>query len=123
MKKQIITASFALMCALVVAAPAKRGLYKTVKTANGRLVKVELRGDEFCHYWQAEDGSRLVRNAKTGQFETADMADLSRRAAVRRGMAEQQRARRAPAPKSLRDGAARSSPTGAPSQRPAGSNP
>ena len=96
MKKQIITASFALMCALVVAAPAKRGLYKTVKTANGRLVKVELRGDEFCHYWQAADGSRLVRNAKTGQFETADMADLSRRAAVRRGMAEQQRARRAP---------------------------
>ena len=96
MKKLIFTASFALMCALVTAAPAKRGLYKTVKTANGRLVKVELRGDEFCHYWQAEDGSRLVRDAKTGLFETADMADLSRRAAVKRGSAEQQRARRAP---------------------------
>lgn len=56
MKKLFFTLSMALMSTLVLAVPAKRGMWKTVKMADGTEVRVELRGDEFCSYWQAADG-------------------------------------------------------------------
>lgn len=73
MKKLFFTLSMALMSTLVFAVPAKRGLWKTVKMADGTEVRVELRGDEFCNYWQAEDGRKFVKNSNTGFFELADM--------------------------------------------------
>lgn len=48
MKKLFFTLSMALMSTLVLAVPAKRGMWKTVKMADGTEVRVELRGDEFC---------------------------------------------------------------------------
>lgn len=64
MKKLYLSLSLALMCSVAFAVPAKRGLWKTVKLADGTEVKVELRGDEFCRYWQTEDGNVYVENTK-----------------------------------------------------------
>lgn len=70
-----------LMLTLGMAAvPAKRGQWKTVTLADGTQVKVELRGDEFMKYWQAEDGRKFVKNAKTERYEVADMDALKKKA-------------------------------------------
>lgn len=81
MKKLFFTLSMALMSTLVFAVPAKRGLWKKVKMADGTEVRVELRGDEFCNYWQTEDGRKLIKNSNTGLFEVADMDKMQARAA------------------------------------------
>ena len=70
--------TLATLCAMAV--PAKRGQWKTVTLADGSKVRVELRGDEFINYWQAEDGRRFVRNAATTKYELADMTKLRERA-------------------------------------------
>ena len=70
--------TLAALCAMAV--PAKRGQWKTVTLADGSKVRVELRGDEFINYWQAEDGRRFVRNAATAKYELADMTKLRERA-------------------------------------------
>ena len=80
MKKLFFTLSMALMSTLVFAVPAKRGLWKTVKMADGTEVRVELRGDEFCSYWQAADGRKLVQNNSTGFYEIADMEAMKAKA-------------------------------------------
>jgi immune inhibitor A len=70
----------ALMSTLVLAVPAKRGMWKTVKMADGTEVRVELRGDEFCSYWQAADGRQLTQNNKTGLYEIADIKAMAEKA-------------------------------------------
>ena len=77
--------TLAALCAMAV--PAKRGQWKTVTLADGSKVRVELRGDEFINYWQAEDGRRFVRNAATAKYELADMTKLRERAqAIRKSI-------------------------------------
>lgn len=82
--------SLVLLLSLVVAAafavPAKPGIWKTVKLADGTEIRVELRGDEFCKYWRSADGRHFVENPSTGLFEKADMAQLVSRANARRSL-------------------------------------
>ncbi len=78
----------------IMAVPAKRGQWKTVKLADGTQVRVELRGDEFCHYWQADDGRKFVRNTATGRYEIADMTSLVKLAEAKRAAANVQSAGR-----------------------------
>lgn len=80
MKKLFFTLSMALMSTLVFAVPAKRGIWKTVKMADGTEIRVELRGDEFCSYWQAADGRKFVENNTTGYYEIADMKKMTAKA-------------------------------------------
>lgn len=63
MKKRILFV-FLLMFQViaVMAIPAKRGLWKTLKLADGTEVRAELRGDEHVHFWQTEDGTRLMKD-------------------------------------------------------------
>lgn len=71
---------------LASAVPAKRGVWKTVKLADGTEIRVELRGDEFCKFWQTEDGRRFVRNQATGLYEAADMASMAAQAKEKRNV-------------------------------------
>ena len=96
MKKLYLTLSLALMCSVAFAVPAKRGLWKTVKLADGTEVRVELRGDEFCRFWQAEDGSVYVQSAKTNVYEKAELSALLKQAEAVRAKANEARAMRAP---------------------------
>lgn len=83
------------MCSVAFAIPAKRGQWKTVKLADGTEVRVELRGDEFCHYWQAEDGIVYVENTQKGIFEKTEKEALVKASADLRAEANQARAERA----------------------------
>ena len=84
MKKILFTLTLALLCTVAYSVPAKRGQWRMVTLADGSKVRVELRGDEFFNYWQAEDGRRFVRNARTAKYEQADMAKLRERAQAMR---------------------------------------
>lgn len=48
--------------------------------ADGTEIRVELRGDEFCSYWQAADGRKFVENNTTGYYEIADMKKMTAKA-------------------------------------------
>lgn len=48
--------------------------------ADGTEIRVELRGDEFCSYWQAADGRKFVENNTTGFYEIADMKKMTAKA-------------------------------------------
>lgn len=80
MKKLFTTLFFAAMFTVAVAVPAKRGQWKTVTLADGTKVRVELRGDEFCHYWQAEDGRTFIKDTRKDYYKAADVAAMMSRA-------------------------------------------
>lgn len=78
----------------MMAVPAKRGIWRTVKLANGTEVKVELRGDEHASFWQAEDGSRYVqdnnnlyRMAEAGEIEATARLNREKAAAAKQSEA------------------------------------
>lgn len=58
----------------MAAVPAMRGQFKTITLKDGTQVRLELRGDEFMHYWQAEDGRCFVEKGEN--YEIADMAGM-----------------------------------------------
>lgn len=84
MKKSLLALSLLAVSAGMMAVPAKRGIWRTVKLANGTEVKVELRGDEHASFWQAENGTRYVmdgnmyRMAAPGEIENAARASRNK---------------------------------------------
>ena len=88
-----------LLCALftaitVSAIPAKPGLKRIITLANGTQVEARLVGDEFIHYWLADDGKAYLENSTTGRFETVSTATLKVQAEQKRMAANQQRGKR-----------------------------
>ena len=65
------------------AVPAKRGVVKTLRLADGTEVTARLVGDETMHYYVTEEGKRYVEG-QDGLYREADMASLEARAARRR---------------------------------------
>lgn len=96
MKRFVISLAFMAVATLMSAVPAKKGIWKTVRLADGTEVRVELKGDEFGHCWMSEDGTGYVKKAGTGIYERADMKQLAADAAERRQArnAERTKARR-----------------------------
>lgn len=84
MKKILFSAIFAAMTTIALAVPAKPGVWKTITLVDGTQVKVELRGDEFVSFWQAEDGRKFVRQGSEPYFVEADMQHLLTVAAAAR---------------------------------------
>lgn len=92
MKKALLTTALAMITMVAMAVPAKRGQWKSVKLNDGTTVRVELRGDEFNHYWQAADGTRYVKNGNTWQEADDTPSASARRAVARRASANIRRA-------------------------------
>ncbi len=84
MKKTFIVSALFLLATSAMAVPAKRGQWRTITLSDGSQVRVELRGDEYMNFWQAEDGRRFVKNGSSSQFELADMTKLKERAKMLR---------------------------------------
>ncbi len=101
MRKLIFTFSLAFMTIAASAIPALRGQWKTVKLADGREIRVELRGDEFMSYWQAADGTKYINNEESGFYELADMDKLIANAEPKRVQVSQDRAKKAPMQKTV----------------------
>ena len=83
MKKLLIVCASLLFTLGAAAVPAKRGIWKTIRLADGTEVKAELRGDEFMNYWESADGRRFTMNSATRLFETADFEALRKSAAAK----------------------------------------
>ncbi len=103
MRKLFLTFSVALISIAATAIPAMKGIWKTVTLADGTQIQVELRGDEFLHFWQASDGSKYINNPNSGFFELADMSRLTANAEALRTTANEDRALRAPAKRAIGD--------------------
>lgn len=81
--KKILTMAVLLLAAMTMnAVPAKRGQWKIVTLSDGSQVRVELRGDEFLHFWQAADGTRYT--SQNGSWQVLDTQSKPARQAQRR---------------------------------------
>ena len=101
-----IALTLVLMLAVTVAyaVPAKPGQKRQLTLADGSTVSAQLVGDEFCHYWLAEDG-RAYRDNGNDIYQLIDKQAVSQAAKMRRQKANQQFAKRLP--KRVFDGSVR----------------
>lgn len=80
-----------LVATVAMAVPAKRGLWKTVKLADGTEVKAELCGDERFHFWRTEKGEKLVNSGDVYVIASDEL--LRERRLMRRANVPTQRLR------------------------------
>ncbi len=73
-----------------MAIPAKRGLWRTIRTADGQELRATLQGDELVHYYQTADGQCYTGSAD-GTYVKTDPTVLADRAKARRRAAEDMR--------------------------------
>ena len=90
--RKIVLLLLLAMTTTLFAIPAKRGITKTLKTADGTTVRAQLFGDEYAHYYLAADGRAYLQQA--GIAIEADARQLHERAASRRMALDKQRAHR-----------------------------
>lgn len=72
------------MALSVLAIPAKRGIYKVIKLADGTEVRAELRGDEHANCWFADNGKQYVFDEKAKCYVIADMSVLEKKSPFRK---------------------------------------
>ncbi len=69
MEKSILFVALMLFAsATAMARPAKDGVWKTLRLADGTEVRAELKGDEFAHFWLTEDGKYYVESDERGVY-------------------------------------------------------
>lgn len=88
-RRTILSVVSVAVCAVAVAVPAKRGLWKTITLSDGTTVEAQLVGDEHLHYYVDAAGVCYSQEAESQLFVATDMATLTvkeqpRRAAQRR---------------------------------------
>ena len=94
MKKFTLIMSLLIATLAVNAIPAKRGVWKNLKLADGTEVRAQLVGDEHFHFWKAENGETYVLGQNKQVYEKANLSKLKFNADQRRQrMAERRQAR------------------------------
>ena len=94
MKKFFMTLSLAIVTMAAMAVPAKPGVWKTLKLADGTEVRAQLKGDEHGHYWLTDDGRAYRQMGNTDVFQMVDLTTVRQQAKERRQRVNGQRARR-----------------------------
>jgi M6 family metalloprotease-like protein len=87
MKSLIFSLLFVLAATTVIAVPAKPGVWKTLRLADGTEIEARLVGDEFLHFWQTADGQNFIVADDNGTAKPADLALMRQRALSRRSSA------------------------------------
>ena len=95
MKKFILTLLLTVVTVTMMAVPAKKGIWKTLKLQDGTEVRAQLVGDEFGHHWRTQNGQCFISVNGVLEEETAT---ARQNAAQRRAQAQQRRASRLPRP-------------------------
>lgn len=80
MKKTIIFLLLSMFTLTMTAVPAKRGIWRNLKLADGTTVRAELYGDERTHYWIGEDKS--VYAMTDNVYKRISNAELRNRIAI-----------------------------------------
>ena len=94
MKKLFLTLSLLIMAMFAMAVPAKRGVWRTLALNDGTEVRAQLVGDEFAHFWIAEDGRTYRETEDSELFERVDKSTIVERAKARRQQVDKRRAMR-----------------------------
>lgn len=82
MRKTLLSLCIAMASLSVFAAPARKGS-TVIKLVNGTELKASLQGDEFLHYYLAEDGKCYKQNAD-GLYELMDVPAARENARMKR---------------------------------------
>jgi len=85
MRKFLISFVMFSMTMSSFAVPAKRGLWKMLRLADGRELRAQLQGDDMVHYYQTTDGECYVVDAN-GIYKQVDKAELAACAKARRAV-------------------------------------
>lgn len=84
MHKRILLIPFlCLISIIMLAVPAKRGLWRTLQLTDGSTVRAMLVGDEHAHFWQDADGN-TYRSAGDATYQKIDRAQVVAAAKARR---------------------------------------
>ena len=83
MKKLFLFLSFVVFTTIMMAVPAKRGIWKTLKLADGTEVSAQLVGDEHGHFWKSSDGSVYIEK-DDDVFQKVNAEVISAKAKQRR---------------------------------------
>lgn len=85
--KLFISSALLCMALSLWAVPARRGVWRTIQLTDGTEVRAQLVGDEFRHYYVAEDGSKYVESDSTDLYclltESAS-SQIAQKSAARR---------------------------------------
>ena len=92
MKKILLLLSLMVVTMTMMAVPAKRGVWKTLKLQDGTEVRATLVGDEHGHFWKAENGQAYTLQGDV--YVAVDAQQVIQRAKVRRAKVNAQRAKR-----------------------------
>ena len=109
MKKFILTILLTVTAMTMMAVPAKRGVWKTLKLQDGTEVRAQLVGDEFGACWRGVDGKNYV---KSGDSFVILNSEIAKRSNARKEMALKSRAKRLKANVTRRAAGNRSALTG-----------
>lgn len=91
-KRIALSSLFCLFSIIMMAVPAKPGLWRSITLTDGTVVRAQLMGDEFTHWWQDADGNQYVLNQTSGLFskKTVDAtAGLAKRRMAQATVARQ----------------------------------
>ena len=91
MKRITLILSLLIATLAVNAIPAKRGVWKTIKLADGTEVRAQLVGDEHFHFWKAVNGEAYVLGQNKLVYEKANVGQLQAKADLRRQRVAQSR--------------------------------
>ena len=94
MKKILFTLSLLVVTTAMMAVPAKRGQWKTLKLQDGTEVRAQLVGDEYGHFWRAADGQAYAKQTGTSYYKAVDAKQIAAKGKMRRQQINAQRAKR-----------------------------
>lgn len=97
----LVTIVLLVFCQMVMAAPAKRGVYKTLKLDDGREIRAMLVGDEHGRFWKGDDGQAYV--LRGDRYAVVDKKTIVERANARRAMASERQTKRLPKNRAVGD--------------------
>ena len=84
MKRLLSFLNLMVVVVTMMAVPAKRGQWKTLKLADGTEVRAQLVGDEHGHFWKSADGLAYTQQGDNQFFQQVDANVIQERAQVRR---------------------------------------
>ena len=94
MKKFFVTMLLMATTMTMMAVPAKKGVWKTLKLQDGTEVKAQLVGDEHGHFWMTEDGKAYATQGDAEIYKQVEKKTIIERAKARRAKVNAKRAQR-----------------------------
>jgi len=92
MKKFFLTFLLTVVTVTMMAVPAKRGVWKTLKLQDGTEIHATLVGDEHGHFWKAENGQAYTQQGDV--YVAVDAQQIIQKAKARRAKVNAKRVQR-----------------------------